>query len=207
MDMHALNQALGNIDIYLLDQLLKGRFSKEMKMLDAGCGEGRNAHPFVKGGYQIFGIDRDLLSIKMARMHAQTLNPGFDILRFQVCGLEEILFHKGAFDAVICSAVLHFATSSQHFKTMWAELMRVLKDGGIFWLRTCTDAGDIRSISTDLGDGRYLLPDGSERFLLTESMLQGLMEEWGLTYLEAPKSVVVHGQRAMGVFIFQKNGS
>ncbi|MCC5937347.1 MAG: class I SAM-dependent methyltransferase [Lunatimonas sp.] len=204
MEIQALNQLIGNIDMYLLDQILKCRFGKEMRILDAGCGEGRNAHYFIKGGYQIFGVDQDMLSIKMARMHAQSLNPGYDVLRFQVCGLENLLFHKEAFDAVICSAVLHFAKSTAHFEAMWAELMRVLKPGGIFWLRTCTDAGGIQSLSTDLGDGRYILPDGSERFVLSEVLLESLMQQWGLEHLEAPRSVLVHRQRSMGVFLFQK---
>ncbi|WP_332912670.1 hypothetical protein [Algoriphagus boritolerans] len=47
MEVTELNQLLGNVDIYLLDQILKGRFSKEMKILDAGCGEGRNAVYFI----------------------------------------------------------------------------------------------------------------------------------------------------------------
>ena len=207
MEIQALNQILGNTDIYLIDQILKGRFSKEMKILDAGCGEGRNAQFFVRGGYQFFGVDKDRMSVKMARMHAHSLSPGYDLLRFQVGDLADLLFHKGAFDAVICSAVLHFARSSQHFEGMWAELMRVLKPGGVFWLRTCTDAGGIQSLSTDLGDGRYILPDGSERFVLSEILLESLMHRWGLVYLEVPKSVLVHRQRSMGVFLFQKQGA
>jgi hypothetical protein len=47
-----LNQLLGNIDIYLLDQILKARFEKHCKILDAGCGEGRNLIFFVRNEYQ-----------------------------------------------------------------------------------------------------------------------------------------------------------
>ena len=56
MEINELNRLLGNVDIYLLDQILKGRFTKEMKILDAGCGEGRNTAYFVNQGYQIFGM-------------------------------------------------------------------------------------------------------------------------------------------------------
>jgi len=37
---HNLQQLYGNIDIYLFDQLLKGRFDTCHKILDAGCGGG-----------------------------------------------------------------------------------------------------------------------------------------------------------------------
>ncbi len=33
-----LQKQFGGIDIYLFDQLLKGRITAEMRVLDAGCG-------------------------------------------------------------------------------------------------------------------------------------------------------------------------
>ena len=48
-----LNHLLGNIDIYLLDQILKDRFKKSFKILDAGCGEGRNLIYFVRNGFKL----------------------------------------------------------------------------------------------------------------------------------------------------------
>jgi SAM-dependent methyltransferase len=204
MEIRALNMLFGNLDIYLLDQILKGRFDREMKILDAGCGEGRNAAFFIRSGFQVFGIDQDALAIQMLRMHARSLDPAHDVLRFQVGKVEELFFHEGAFDAIISSAVLHFARDEAHFDAMWSEMMRVLKPGGFLWLRTCTDAGGILDLSTTLGGGRFILPDGSERFVFTETHLHRLMAQWGLEHLDAPKSVVVHRQRTMGVFLLGK---
>ena len=203
MEINELNRLLGNIDIYLLDQILKGRFTKEMKILDAGCGEGRNAVYFINQGYPIFGIDPNEVAIQYCRYQAKSLNPDFDIYRFQVGRLEDIPFHFGAFDAVICSAVLHFASGVDHFWQMMTEILRVLKPGGIFWFRMTTGFGGIWEESQDLGSGKYLLPDGSERFLLNQEILEKL-EQLGLRFLENPKSVLVHGQRAMGVFVMEK---
>lgn len=205
MDFRELNKQLGNIDIYLFDQILKGRFTPEMKILDAGCGEGRNTHYFIQEGFQIFGIDQDRLSVEMARIYASSIRKDFDIYRFQVNGLESLMFHTAAFDAVLSSAVLHFAHNEDHFMTMGAEMIRVLKRGGIFWLRMCTDAGNILDKATNLGNSRFLLPDGSERFVLTEDLLKSMMQKFGLKYIEPPKSVLVHGLRSMGVFVFEKS--
>lgn len=203
MQIAELNRLLGNIDIYLLDQILKGRFSPAMKILDAGCGEGRNAVYFINSGFQIFGIDTNETAIQYIRYVAKTLKPYYDAHRFQAGKLEEIPFHSTAFDAVICSAVLHFAADEENFWQMLDEMLRVLKPGGIFWFRMTTAFGGMVEESQELGGGKFLLPDGSERFLLNQDHLDKLLEK-GLRFLEMPKSVLVHGQRTMGVFVFEK---
>lgn len=204
MEIAELNRLFGNIDIYLLDQILKGRFGKGMKILDAGCGEGRNSVYFIKSGYQVFGIDQQELAIQYIRFLSKSLDPNYDVHRFQVARLEEIPFHAAAFDVVICSAVLHFAVGKANFWEMINELLRVLKPGGVFWLRMTTGFGGILEASQELGDGRFLLPDETERFLIDQDLLDQLLAK-GLKFLEMPKSVLVHGQRTMGVFVFEKN--
>lgn len=203
MQIAELNRLLGNIDIYLLDQILKGRFSPDMKILDAGCGEGRNAVYFINSGYQVFGIDENELAIQYIRYLSKSLKPDYDAHRFQAGKLEEIPFHTSAFDAVICSAVLHFAADETNFWEMMDEMIRVLKPGGILWFRMTTAFGGMKEESRELGGGKYLLPDGSERFLMTQEHVDKLQEK-GLRFLEVPKSVLVHGQRTMGVFVFEK---
>lgn len=203
MEIPELNRLLGNVDIYLLDQILKGRFSKEMKILDAGCGEGRNAVYFIQKGYQIFGIDPNETAIQYCRFLAKSLNPTFDSHRFQAGRLEEIPFHSRAFDAVICSAVLHFAERVDNFWQMISEIHRVLKPGGVFWFRMTTAFGGILEQSQDLGNGKFELPDGSERFLFLPEYVDKL-ENIGFGFLEPMKTVLIPGQREMGVFLMEK---
>jgi SAM-dependent methyltransferase len=203
MQVSELNKLLGNIDIYLLDQVLKGRFSKEMRILDAGCGEGRNAVYFVNSGYQVYGVDQEELAVQYIRYLSKSLDSNYDSHRFQVAGLEDIPFHGAAFDAVICSAVLHFAQDEEHFWKMMNEMIRVLKTDGVLWFRMTTAFGGMMEESRNLGGGKYFLPDQSERFLLTQEHLDKLMV-LGLEFVEHPKSVLVHGQRAMGVFVMRK---
>ncbi|EOZ92270.1 ubiE/COQ5 methyltransferase [Indibacter alkaliphilus LW1] len=204
MGIKDLNNLLGNIDIYLLDQILKGRFSKEMKILDAGCGEGRNCIFFLNAGYQIFGVDADPIAVQMAKTFAHTIDRKYDLYRFQRAMVQDMPFHTSAFDALISSAVLHFAKSEADFFKMMDEMMRVLKPGGIFFLRTCTDRDEILKYTPHLGEGVYLLPDHSERFVLTAQLEEKMLNRYDLKYLEHPKSVAVHGQRSMGVYIFSK---
>jgi len=205
MEIEELNRLLGNVDNYLLDQILKGRFTKDMKILDVGCGEGRNAVYFLQKNYPIFGIDPNEVAIQYCRYLAKTINPKTDIHRFQVGDGAAIPFHAAAFDAVISSAVLHFAEGHAHFWKMISEIHRVLKPGGIFWLRMCTGFGTILEESEQLGEGRYALPDGSERYVLLPEGLQEL-EHLGFRFLEAPKTVLVYGHREMGVLLMEKMG-
>jgi ubiquinone/menaquinone biosynthesis C-methylase UbiE len=203
MEINELNRLLGNVDIYLLDQMLKGRFTMEMKILDAGCGEGRNAVYFIQKDYQIFGIDPNELAIQYCRYLGKSLNPEFDAHRFQEGKLEDIPFHSQAFDVVICSAVLHFAENVDNFWQMIREIHRVMKPGGVFWFRMTTAFGGILEQSTDLGGGKYSLPDGTERFVFLPEYVDKL-QEIGFTFLEPMKTVLIPGQREMGVFVMEK---
>ena len=203
MEINELNRLLGNVDIYLLDQILKGRFPKGTRILDAGCGEGRNAVYFIQKGYQIFGIDPNETAIQYCRFLSRSLNPNFDIHRFQVGRLEEIPFHAEAFDSVICSAVLHFADSVDNFWEMIHEIHRVLKPGGLFWFRMTTAFGGILDQSQDFGNGKYGLPDGSDRFLFLPEYVDKL-EKTGFKVLEPLKTVLIPGQREMGVFVLER---
>ncbi|MBD8488764.1 class I SAM-dependent methyltransferase [Echinicola sp. CAU 1574] len=204
MNVSSLNKLLGNIDIYLLDQILKGRFTKDMRILDAGCGEGRNLIYLLQENYQVFGVDQNPTAIQMVRTYARSLQPQYDLLRFQVASVEDLPFHQGAFQAIISSAVLHFAKNTGHFHQMFDEMLRVVEPGGILFLRMTTGFGEMEKKAEMIGDGVYNLPDGSSRFLLTEKLLETVVEKHRLSYLENPKSVLVHGQRAMGVFVFEK---
>ncbi|MGY6559331.1 MAG: class I SAM-dependent methyltransferase [Nitritalea sp.] len=210
MEIHELNRLLGNIDLYLLDQLLKGRFTKEQRILDAGSGEGRNATYFIRESYAYYAVDRDPAAIQYLRYQAKTLNTSYDTYRFQVADLHEIPFHTYSFDVLLSSAVLHFAQDEADFLALFDEHMRVLKPGGIFFLRMCISeelALGRETAAADQEGNPRTLKDGSWRFVLTPILLMELKNRYGLQPLEAEKSVSVHGQRLMGSFIWQKNTS
>ena len=45
-----LQDQFGNIDIYVFDQLLRGRIAPGMRVFDAGCGGGRNLVYLLRNG-------------------------------------------------------------------------------------------------------------------------------------------------------------
>lgn len=158
-------EALGEIDIYLFDQILKGRFDHYQTILDAGCGNGRNLVYFLQNNYDVYGIDADPTAISEVKYLAAKLSPGTPQENFKVAKLEHMPFKNEMFDVIICSAVLHFATDPTHFEKMLFACWNTLKPNGIFFARLASNIG-IEKLVTHLGDGRYLLPDGSERYLI-----------------------------------------
>jgi SAM-dependent methyltransferase len=134
MDIKKLNHELGNADLILIDQILKNRFHKEMRILDAGCGEGRNMVFFVRNNYLIFGIDQDPEAVKLARIFCGSLNRDYDVENIQCFPIEDNPFPDGFFDVVICINVLHDARNRLAFLNMFNQLIRLLNSGGFLLL-------------------------------------------------------------------------
>ncbi|MGY4539042.1 tellurite methyltransferase [Mucilaginibacter sp. UYNi724] len=204
--MNTLQQQFGNIDIYLFDQLLKGRFDDCKKVLDAGCGGGRNLIYFLQNGFDVYGIDPNPDAVVQVQDLAKILAPEVSAENFSVAQAEDLPFKDNEFDLVISSAVLHFATDSNHFDAMLRSMWRVLKPGGYLFARQASDIG-IENLVTDLGNSRYALPDGSERFLVNEQILLEYTSELGGELFEPIKTTNVQGLRCMTTWCVRKISS
>ncbi len=201
--MTNLREWFGGIDIYLFDLLLKGHIRTEMKLLDAGCGGGRNLTYFFKAGFDVSGVDQSPAAIAEIRSLAAAMAPNLPAENFRVETVEKMSFADSAFDVVLSSAVLHFARDENHWRAMVDEMWRVLKPGGIFFARLASSVGVENEIE-HLEGRRYHLPDGSERFLVDEEMLLRTTETIGGQWLEPFKTVVVQHQRSMSNWILRK---
>ena len=199
-----LQQTFGNIDIYLFDQLLKGRFDQCETVLDAGCGGGRNMVYFLQNGYDVYGIDQSADAVEAVRKLSAALSTTHALNKFRVAGVEDIPLADNFFDLVICSAVLHFAKDQQHFDQMVRSLWRVLKPGGYLFARLASDIG-IETLVQSTGNGRYLLPDSTERFLVNEQTLLSYTSELNGTLYEPIKTTNVQNLRCMTTWCVQKN--
>src|SRR5437762_2408905 len=122
-----LETEFGQIDIYLFDQLLRGRLVPSMRILDAGCGSGRNLVYLLGSGYEVFGVDSDAGSIAAVRRLAARLAPQLPESNFRVEPIERMTFPDGFADVVLSSAVLHFAADDRQFEEMLRGAWRVVK--------------------------------------------------------------------------------
>ena len=200
MNPFLINELIGNTDIYLLDQIMKGRYTHGEKILDAGCGNGRNLIWFLKNDFEMYAVDRDTMSIE----YVKSVYPHFNKERLQVAEIDKLPFGDNFFDHVISSAVLHFAKSISHFNDMMKEMVRVLKPNGSLFIRMTSDIG-IENKVKHIENGVYHIPDGSTRFLLIPTLLKEVMEENKLSFIEPLKTVNVDGIRCMSTLALRKD--
>lgn len=191
--MTDLQKQFGQIDIYLFDQLLRGRIQPGMTIFDAGCGYGRNLVYLLANGYDVYGVDAD----------PQVIATSLPADRFRNEPLETMSFPDQFADVVISSAVLHFARDNDHFNAMLAGSWRVLKPNGLFFCRLASSIG-IEDQITAAGERRFRLPDGSQRYLVDEELLLRLTESLGGELLDPLKTTVVQNQRSMTTWVLRK---
>lgn len=202
MTVPQLNKYLGNIDLYLLDQILKNKIPINANILDAGCGEGRNLIYFLNNGYEVCGIDQNPDAIKMLQFIIAANYPQYSKNNFQVGQLSHLPYDDKSFEFIICSAVLHFAQSESHFLEMMDELDRVLAVKGRLFIRMTSDIGlrGHEKMDNDL----HQVPNGSIRFLITEPMIESLLSKYNYRKTEPVKTVVVENNRCMTTLVLQK---
>jgi SAM-dependent methyltransferase len=198
-----LQQQFGQIDIYLFDQLLRGRVRPGQRVLDAGCGGGRNLVYLLREGYEVYGSDADPAAVTQVRALAAELAPGTPADRFRVEPMEHPSFADGSMDVVLANAVLHFARDHAHFDATIDGLWRVLAPGGLLFARLASTIG-MADRMHPLGDGRFLLPDGSERYLVDEARLMATTRRLRGSLLDPLKTTIVQDQRCMTTWVVGK---
>ncbi|HZF14061.1 MAG TPA: class I SAM-dependent methyltransferase [Thermoanaerobaculia bacterium] len=200
LDLPAL---FGPIDVYLFDQLLRDRITPGMTVLDAGCGGGRNLVFLLGQGYEVYAIDPNPEAIRAVRSLAEQLAPQLPAANFRAEAVESSSFPDHAADVVLSSAVLHFARDEAQFLAMLRGSWRLVKPQGLFFCRLASSIGMEQRV-TPLGERRFALPDGSERFLVDEPYLLGLTAELGGRLLDPLKTTVVQDQRCMTTWVLRK---
>jgi SAM-dependent methyltransferase len=198
-----LPEFFGEIDIYLFDQLLKGRLAPGMRLLDAGCGGGRNLPYFLRHGFDVCAVDCAASAVDEVRRLAARLAPDLPAANFRAEPLEALTFPNAHFDAVIASAVLHFARDEPHFRGMVDECWRVLRPHGLLFARLASSIG-METAMRPLGHGRYHLPDGSDRYLVDAEGLSEMTARLGGVPAEPLKTVNVSGLRCMTTWCLWK---
>jgi tellurite methyltransferase len=199
-----LERQFGQIDIYLFDQLLRGRIGPGMRVLDAACGGGRNLVYLLRSGFDVCATDGDAQAVDAVRRLAAQLAPKLPAENFRVEPVEQMSFPDGFADVVLSSAVLHFARDSAQFDDMIREMWRVLKPGGMLFCRLASSIG-MEDRVRSLGGRRFALPDGSERYLVDEAMLMDLTARLGGRLMDPLKTTVVQDQRCMTTWVVRKN--
>jgi SAM-dependent methyltransferase len=196
-----LQEQFGQIDIYVFDQILRGNIAAPMRVLDAGCGYGRNLVYLLRQGCEIFAVDADPEAVGHVRALAAELAPALPSTNFRVCPIEKMDLPDGSMDVVLCNSVLHFARDDRHFLDMLEELWRVLRPGGLFFCRLGSRIGmDFHRLRGNI----FEIGDGSEWFLVDEGMLLRVTERMNAVLVDPLKTTVVQDYRCMTTWVLRK---
>jgi SAM-dependent methyltransferase len=171
-------------------------------VLDAGCGNGRTLPYLLAHGFDVYAIDEDPAAVGAVKKLMSALAPKLPVDNVRQGTLHALPWADGRMDAVVCSAVLHFARDRTHFDRMLDEMWRVLARGGLFFARLASSIG-IEPLVSDTA-GRVRLPDGTDRFVVDERLLLDAGYERGATLLDPIKTTNVQNQRCMTTWVLQK---
>src|SRR5579875_4167735 len=94
----SVQEQFGQIDIYVFDQILRGNIAPGMKVLDAGCGYGRNLVHLLREGCEVYALDANPEGVQHVRALAAELNPKLPAENFQVGQIERLPFADGLAD-------------------------------------------------------------------------------------------------------------
>jgi tellurite methyltransferase len=203
MSYAELQAALDQVDIYLIDQLLRGRLTPEMRTLDAGCGGGRNLRLLLALGFDVCANDEDPRAVELARRLAATIAPHLPASNFRIEPVEQSTFDAASFDAIVSSAVVHFARDDAQFTAMVDGMWRLLRGGGLLFCRLASTIG-MEDRMRPLGGRRFAVPDGSERYLVDEALLLATTTRLGGRLVDPIKTTVVQDQRCMTTWVIRK---
>jgi tellurite methyltransferase len=195
---------LHDTDIYLIDQIMKQQFDPSVRVLDAGSGYGRNLWYFVHRGHEVCANDISEDDIKYLRSKAREINPDQPDENFRVEAIENSSFSDEHFGLIICNAVLHFSKDTAHFNSIMNQLWRMLAQEGTLFIRLASSIGIESRIQPLVQERHYLLPDGTKRFLIDETLLLRTTHRLGAKFLEPIKTVNVQNERCMTTWVIGK---
>ena len=197
----SLQEQFGQIDIYVFDQILRGNIAPGMRVLDAGCGYGRNLVYLLREKFEIFALDANPEGVEHVRLLSKSLNTGLPDRNFQVGAIEKMPYPDAFAEVVLCNSVLHFARDEDQFQAMLRELWRLVKPGGMLFCRLSSTIG---MNFVPVGGGRYAMPDGQTWFLVDEKMLLGLTQSLNAVLVDPLKTTIVQDHRCMTTWVLRK---
>jgi len=102
-----------------VDEVKSFLFGKNGKVLDLGCGSGRN---FISGDLEFYGVDfsKNLLEIAKSKNYIKLKKSATDVIPYD----------DGFFDLVVFVRVLHCVDGKEKRLKSLEEVYRVLKDDG-----------------------------------------------------------------------------
>jgi len=142
------------------------------RVLDAGCGRGRNTLYLSHAGFAVHACDLSPVAIQAARQRIQKTSTS---VMFQVADLIHLPFPDSWFEAGICAHVLPYHLRADIVHSV-RELRRILKPGGWLYLELldCDDAE--YGCGQELEEHTFRDPDGTPIHFSTRQEVAELLQ-------------------------------
>lgn len=121
--------------LIVLDTILKYKVSKESKILEIGCGEGRDAIYLLNNGYNVLAIDYSNAVIEKCRELSNHLYDN-NFKQFDI--MNDVLDDK--YDFIYSVSVIHMFVNSEHRDNFYKFIYEHLTNNGV-------------ALITSMGDG------------------------------------------------------
>ena len=110
-------------------------FRPSARLLDIGCGAGRNALPLARAGWRVVGSDLSsaMLTAAARRVEAEALSTRIALI---LASMDSLPFASNTFDFVIAHGIWNLARSAREFTTAVNEAARVARPGATLFLFT-----------------------------------------------------------------------
>jgi SAM-dependent methyltransferase len=141
----------------LVDVAARQLAGRQARLLDIGCGAGRNAIPLAGQGWSVTGVDLSWPMLRAATERAR-LEVSSGAPRFVLAPMEQLPVHSGSVDFIVAHGIWNLARSTAQFREAVQEAARVAKPGAMLFVFTFSRA----TLAADV------LPVEDESFVFTQ---------------------------------------
>lgn len=185
--------------------------SSEVKVLDLGCGGGRNTSMLVQMGFQVRACDLHEGMVRITRDKIRPLLQGEDEETIvQTANMLQLPFENDFFDVLLANGVYHNTSSVQEFKNAVKESVRVLKQDGFLCLNVFHDEIIENDLVKQEEPHLYITPDQIDMILLPKEEIRRILGQNSLSEVFEPivyPSKINIGVRSVIRGVFKKEGN
>ncbi len=155
------------IDLYI---------SKEKpKLLDLGCGDGRDVDYFIKNGFKVSTLDIATKSIaKIKEKFGNKVNASCQDIR-------SLKYENGSFDIIYAHLTLHYFTDEETTK-IFNKIYDLLNEDGVFFVKCKSDKDKLYGEGKKIAEHTFF--KGHVRHFFTLDYLKSKLDKFRIIELE-----------------------
>lgn len=131
---------------------------RDLRVLEIGCGPGANLWYCAREGLAVYGVDGSKSAIKQAQARLNDEVSGWEG-KLSIGDISSLDYPSDYFDAVIDIEAV-YCNSFDSSQKIYGEAARVLKKGGVIFVRTFADGSYGDGSGEQIADDTWLCSDG-----------------------------------------------